>query len=383
MRRILLIIGLLLKVACSFSQKGNAEGLLIYTLGTDTTMIGSYKLSGRIFELEVLSIPNATVYIQKGELFDSGELKWVEGSSYRTALGMEPADQKTYTLYFKDDTTYTEITAGNKTQRYRYQGKCIINNMIGATTFFLFPFWPSFSPSVGDSLISQHMWGNSPKKYLVKRTSPLNMTVESSVMGKLNLFLNEKYELQSIDGIGSSLNLIGHINEYKDMDSIIQAFRYREHYFGKTGPVTLADSVFTTIINTHIKIYYNRPFARGRRIFGYVVPHNRFWRTGANRSTLFICSQPIRFGEQVLPAGEYSIFTLPKKDKWILMFNSAVGIWGTEYDASKDVLRAEMKVEELSDNVEAMTIEINPHGAGGILTIKWERTMASAFFSVD
>jgi hypothetical protein len=367
----------------ALSQKIKTEGYLIYTLGVDTPMIGSYKLKGKDFELTVLSREYATVYKQKGNFYNNGELKAVEGYSYLVEYGKEPQNKRTYKLYVKDDSTHTEISTGENNRSFVYKGKGIVNNMIGHTTFFLLPFWTRYSPPVRDSFTSQHMWWSKPKTYVIKRPDQKTMRVGSTLMGFLTLDLDDRGNLKSINGIGSSLNVIGHVFPYRDMDSTIKAFALREHLSGSIGPNNKSDSVIASINSTNVKIYYNKPSMRGRQIFGSVVPYNRFWRTGANQATLFRIDKPIYFNEKELPAGRYSIFTLPKEEGWTLMFNKDVGIWGTDYDPNHDALRVPMKVESLNEPVELMTIDIRPIDGGGVLTIRWERKMASVFFTTQ
>jgi hypothetical protein len=382
-RIIFLLVAFLMFNRTTQAQGSSTSGLLIFTLGSDTTMIGNFSLDGRKFSLNVLSKENATVYELNGALFENGELQSVDGISYKVEYAREPSVKKTYKFFMKGDSSHTEIKTETGSQHYIYYGRGIVNNMIGYATFFLFPFWPEFSPLPGDSLVSQHLWWNKPKKYTIRRIGSLKMEAESTIMGRLILNLDTRGKLNTINAVGSSLNLIGHIAPYREMDSIISAFKLREYSFGKTGPNNKLDSVAATMGSLNIKIQYSRPSVRGRIIFGEVVPYNRFWRTGANRATLMKVDKPIHFGEQILPAGEYSIFTLPGEKSWTVMLNREVGIWGTEYNPLEDILRVEMKVEDVDQIMELMTIDIKPiNNSAGLIQIGWERKRASVVFTL-
>ncbi|CAN5618002.1 hypothetical protein BH23BAC1_BH23BAC1_04300 [soil metagenome] len=364
----------------NFAQNTIERGGLIFTLGVDTTMVGNFLLRGQEFELDILVKENMTVYRQKGSFFSNGELKSVTGNSYKHFYKEKPQDETTYKMYVKNDSTFTEIHQGEKKEMFIYKGQGVVNNMIGHTTFFLFPFWPVFSPPTGDSLISQHLWWEKPKIYTIKRKDKLQMRVGSILMGYLTLHLNEYGKLQSIDGVGSSLNLIGSVVPYQNMDSVINANALRVKLFGNKGPVTPADSLNTVINTTLFKLNYRRPSVRGRIIFGSVVPYNKVWRTGANQATTLQIDKPVYFGVQELPPGTYSVFTLPKENDWTLIFNKEVGIWGTDYNTDHDILRIPMKIYHLEEPVELMTIEIRPHNNGGVFQIIWENKMASVYF---
>ena len=93
------------------------------------------------------------------------------------------------------------------------------------------------------------------------------------------------------------------------------------------------------IAGAMIKIDYSSPGVKGREVWGGLVPYNKVWRTGANEATVFETSKDITVNGSPLPAGRYSLYTMPGKDVWTVIFNSVPDQWGTKYDESKDVLR--------------------------------------------
>jgi hypothetical protein len=105
-----------------------------------------------------------------------------------------------------------------------------------------------------------------------------------------------------------------------------------------------------------ITIHYNAPSVRGRVIFGGLVPWNEVWRTGANPATTLITPVPLHIGTLLVPAGTYTIYTLPNKDKWLLIVNKQTGQWGTEYHPEQDLGRVELKHHGLDASQEVMSI---------------------------
>jgi hypothetical protein len=202
-------------------------------------------------------------------------------------------------------------------------------------------------------------------------------------MGPFTLYLNDRGKVDSIDAIGSSYNVKATIVPHLNLDSIILVYARREQQFGPFGWPNKSDSVQTFIGNTGIKIDYSRPSMRGRVIFGEVVPWNRYWRTGANRATKITVSHPLYFNDKILPAGEYSVFTIPSQAGWTIMFNKEANIWGTNYNPVHDILRVPMQTEQLGEPVELMTIEVVPTAKGGSINIIWERIKASAQFTTS
>jgi len=113
-------------------------------------------------------------------------------------------------------------------------------------------------------------------------------------------------------------------------------------------------AVSQTIGTTEVRVTYGRPSVNDREIFGGLVPYGEVWRTGANEATTFSVTSDVRIEEEPLPAGTYSVYTIPGEDQWTLIFNDAADQWGTQYDSSKDVLRVEVSPESDSSR-EMMT----------------------------
>ena len=142
------------------------------------------------------------------------------------------------------------------------------------------------------------------------------------------------------------------------------------------------DSVKATVGGATVSINYGRPSMRGRPIMGSLVPFGQVWRTGANEATTLVTSKPLMFGSTMVPAGTYTLYTIPGKDGWKLVINKQTGQWGTEYKQDQDLARVDMKVEALSTPVEQFTIKLVPGGTGATLRLEWEKTAASVPFMV-
>jgi len=128
-----------------------------------------------------------------------------------------------------------------------------------------------------------------------------------------------------------------------------------------------------------VTIDYSSPRAKGRKIYGGLVPFGDVWRTGANEATTFVTNADLVVGGTTVPAGSYTLFTVPGKDKWSLVLSKKTGEWGTEYPgASNDLARIDMKVSALPSAVENFTIAFEKAGTGATLNIDWETTRASA-----
>jgi hypothetical protein len=133
---------------------------------------------------------------------------------------------------------------------------------------------------------------------------------------------------------------------------------------------------------TSITIDYSSPRAKGRKIFGELVPYGEVWRTGANEATTFVTDANLSIGGQDVPAGSYTIFTIPNPNNWTLIINKKTGEWGIPYKYKDDELaRVGMKASPTSSPVENFTIALTSMGNGCTLTMSWENTQASVDIS--
>jgi hypothetical protein len=124
--------------------------------------------------------------------------------------------------------------------------------------------------------------------------------------------------------------------------------------------------------NVTFTVDYGRPLMRGRKLLGDVLPYDRVWRTGANAATQFTTSAPIKIAGMQVPAGTYTLWTIPHTNGVDLIVNKQYGQWGTEYNGSRNLGIIKMTAETASTPVEEFTISIIPADAQhGMLTMQW------------
>ena len=157
-------------------------------------------------------------------------------------------------------------------------------------------------------------------------------------------------------------------------------------------------SVMQTVGVTDITITYSRPGVKGRKIWGdppadlaagtatldnqntrpagmVIVPYGHVWRTGANEATQFEVTDDVLINGQKLPAGSYSLHTIPGKDEWIIVFNGTANQWGSfNYDEKKDTLRVKTKPEWVADHQEWLMYSFDPVTDNSAqVNIRWEK----------
>ncbi len=134
-----------------------------------------------------------------------------------------------------------------------------------------------------------------------------------------------------------------------------------------------------TVGNTEVTITYERPLARGRTIFGGLVPWGKTWRTGAGYCTKISFSQPVRVGGQSVAAGKYALLTIPNPEEWIVILNSDTTLYSArDHDPGRDVIRTRVRPVTTSRHYEALTFDLDlVAGDNARLYLSWANTQVS------
>lgn len=135
---------------------------------------------------------------------------------------------------------------------------------------------------------------------------------------------------------------------------------------------------------TKVEVEYARPSAKGRVIFGDLVPMNALWRTGANLNTTVEFSGPVKFGGADVPKGKYSLFTIPGETTWVVILNKNTELWGEgDYKESEDLVRVKVSATP-SEYTETLTLEFaNLKGDNADLVLRWEKVSVAIPIETD
>ncbi len=147
----------------------------------------------------------------------------------------------------------------------------------------------------------------------------------------------------------------------------------------KPSPAASASCKFTD--GKSIKTDYSSPRAKGRKIYGGLVPYGEVWRLGANDATTLVTDVNLTAGGKDIPAGSYTLFAVPAQDKWTLVISKKTGEWGIPYPDGSDLARIDMKASPLPSAMENFTISYDAKGGSCVLNADWESTRASVEFT--
>jgi hypothetical protein len=165
--------------------------------------------------------------------------------------------------------------------------------------------------------------------------------------------------------------MVRRVAEQPRIDTVYAQWKSREAQVGVQA-LSAREHTRATIGRAMFIVDYSSPKARGRTLLGDVIPYERVWRTGANAATQLSTSAPITLAGIRMPAGNYTLWTLPHEHGAELIVNKQTGQWGTSYDESQDLARAPLQSATTDSTVESFTISVLPRDARhGTLVLAW------------
>jgi hypothetical protein len=257
----------------------------------------------------------------------------------------------------------------------------------GALPFLNLVQWPNdlvvkrVGRAAGDSVIIPYLGGSSITRFVVKRISVDSVTIRHPLRGVTRVHVDANNRIQHMDQSATTLKLLVERQPWLPLEALVQSFAARDVNQPRRE-LSPRGAVESTVDGATIVVDYGRPLKRGREIFGKVVPYGQLWRTGANTATQFKTDRDLVMAGQTLPAGQYSIFTIPQQREWTIIINRETEQAGTAHKAEHDLLRVPARVGALNDVVEQFTIAVTDEGRGGALRFQWDRTEAVLPFTV-
>jgi len=189
-------------------------------------------------------------------------------------------------------------------------------------------------------------------------------------------------------------NILKDMNKIKSILAIAAVIVSASPMMAQQKRLSPHETISAVIDGNRVTIVYGRPYTKSpktgeiRKIWGGLVPYGQIWRTGADEATTLLTQKPILFGDTTVPAGAYTLFTLPNEDGTAkLIINKQIGQWGVgpnSYDETQDLARVGLKKEPLENPVDQFTMAVEKTAAGGgVLKLSWENTQFSAPFTVQ
>lgn len=386
------VFGLGLLAAGAAHAQAPTSGTFVTMLGSDTLQIERYTRSGDKLEGDVLRrSPRVTVLHFVADM-SQGAFKGISVSSRR--YGSDPAAPATLSLVsiFGDSTARLDVMRNGRpdtvlsgTRPYKDHRRPVPTLPGGPASVGLYEQILTLVPAARrDSVIFALGVSAEPVTITVARRGRDSATFTSSFFPGWTevATLDANGRIQSLDGGLTTVKTFARRNADIDIDAATKAWAAYETAHGPMGQMSVPDTVRATIGPANVEIAYSRPLKRNRVIFGNLVPWNQVWRTGANAATQFTTSADLMFGSTLVPAGKYTLWSLPTPTGTKLIINSQTGQWGTDYDMSRDFARIDMAQTILAKPVEEFTFVVAPQTGGGVLKFSWDDREYSVPFRV-
>jgi hypothetical protein len=364
-------LSLLLTTVAAGQQRSDQGGFVV-RLGSDTLAVEQYARTSTKLESQlVLRVPYARSVHYLATLDTAGHIVQFDLTMRPLATGVgSPARG---TIVFRADTADVTLTLGDSTRQQHLAARP------GAVPLSMFSHALveqailQAKRSGGDSVAFDWLALGSPEaapSYVVRRGKD---SVAVGLFGSpLFAKIDRRGRLLGLDGRATTQKVVVDRVREVDVGDFATAFARAEMANGPMGQLSPRDTVRATVGPAHLLLDYGRPRKRGREIFGNVVPWNQVWRTGANAATQLTTDVPLTMGGTTVPAGSYTLWTLPSPTGATLIINRQTGQWGTEYDSAKDLARVELERERLPAAVEQFTICVDSAAGGGVLRLEWD-----------
>ena len=365
-------------IACtSQEQETDSSSSFVATLGKDTLVMENFIMQEDKVEAEVLIRTPRTRYQKHTLLLDTdGSFKSYKAATYDPKnLDGEPLSEQTIEIagdsllqIFRRDTTVRQ-------SKFAFDPSVI--------PWIDMVHWPyevatrQLIKEGAESKDQPMLTGRSIGTFVIKKIGSDSVSIKHPYRGTMHAQIDTDGALVNYDATATTRKLI--VTRGGPIDISAMAVKYADH---PIGSLSGAGKTETSVQGASLEMTFGQPSRRGRDLFGGIVPWNERWRTGANKATHIKTDKTLKFGALMVPAGEYTLFTIPTPEGGTLIINKQTGQNGNSYDETQDLGRVPMRLTQSDTNVELFTIDAIERAEKGILQLKWGETIFEIEFEV-
>lgn len=361
----------------------------ITRLGNDTLAVERFVRSGQRFEAEVvLRSPSVTRSRYLMETTAEGGLARLETVALDPKTGT-PTGRRTVITLVGDSLRIETTVNGETTTRSAPATGAVL-------PFIDMVHWPfelaltriraTQTVASGNELPQPMLSGARVSDFTVGTVGKDSMTITHPFRGTMRVRVDELGQLLALDAGATTRKLIVQRGEWFAIEPLATRWAELDARGQSFGALSGRGNTESTVHGASITVDYGTPLKRGRAIWGALVPYGELWRTGANLATHFSTDRELVFGsgtaELMVPAGDYTIFSIPAADGGLLIVNRQTGQNGNSYNADHDLGRVPLTARPLAEEVETFTIRVEQTAQGGELRLQWDRTELVAHFTV-
>lgn len=362
---------------------------LVTRLGHDTLAVERFVRAGNRIEAEVvLRSPRVTRTRYLLETSPAGGMTRMESLALDPRSG-SPTGRRTVVTLVGDSLRIETTVNGETTTRSTAASGAVL-------PFIDMVHWPfelaltrarsGGAVASGTELPQPMLSGSRVSNFRVGLIGADSMTITHPSRGTMRVRVDADGRLLSLDAGATTRKLIVERGGWIAVEPFATRWAELDAAGRSFGALSGRGNTESTVHGATITVDYGTPLKRGREIWGALVPFGEVWRTGANQATHFSTDRDLVFGsgdsELVVPAGDYTLFSIPAADGGILMINKQTGQTGTAYNPERDLGRVPLTARPLPEVVEVFTIRVDQTAQGGELRLQWDRTELVAAFRV-
>ncbi|MEX2477125.1 MAG: DUF2911 domain-containing protein [Gracilimonas sp.] len=363
--------------ACSTPDSN--EAAFVTLLGSDTLAVEQFqKTDTSITARVILRSPETRFSDYMLRWDETGGIQEMARTDYPTSTGFTGEGAVVQTVVRDGDSLAVDILTEENPRSYKAPYEP------GVLPFIDMVHWPFeivFNNAVAadqDTVNQPLLTGNRISNFVIAAIERDSMTIRHPFRGVMGVNVSNDGDLEYLDAGLTTRKLKVHRVDGVDMLALGNRFANNP-----VGELSGAVSVDFSFKDTDFTVEFGSPQKRDRELFGGIVPYGEVWRTGANRATHFSTSSDLRFGDLEVPAGEYTLFSIPEADGGMLIINSQTGQNGNSYDESRDLSRVPMEVSTQNETTEAFTITVEETDEGGRINLIWGETVYSSNFVIE
>ena len=342
------------------------QGTYIVTLGRDTIAAERFRFGRGRLDGEVVTRLRETVRRPYAMTFDGfGMPVRLEFSTRRPTDTPTSPPLQTAVITLRGDTIVMETTRHDSTVTRRVPAPRGTVPLLGQS-YASYEVLTRHAVRSGADSVQIPTWAVGAQRtdmFSIVRVSADTMKIVAP-FGAVYARVDAEGRIQGAQALGSTFKVVVARLPMTDLTAVAM--------MAPIPQLSPRDTIRTSIGGANFTITYSRPMKRGRVLFGETVPWGEVWRTGANEATHFHADKDLVIGGTDVPAGTYTLWTIPRPEGWTLIINKQTGQWGTIYDPAQDLARIPMHDEAPASREEQFTITLEPQEAGAVMRLRWD-----------
>ena len=380
------VAALLPAVAAAQHASAIDSAVFVTRLGSDTLVIERVVRTPRRVEAEVaMRVPRTTRTRYVLDLSASGELERMEAVTFDTTGGGKTPTRRQLITRAGDSLRIETVAGEQRTTRS-------VAADAGVLPFIDMVHWPyeialvRFRAGGAREVKQPLLSGSRVSSFSLARVGGDSMTITHPSRGTMRVHADASGRLVALDAGATTRKLIVERRPWMPIDAIVRRWTALDASGRSLGALSGRGEANSKVGGATITLDYGTPAKRGRAIWGALVPFGSVWRTGANEATHFETDRDLVFGTAsdtlLVPAGRYTLFSIPERDGGWLIINKETGQAGTAHDPAQDLGRVRLATRALSMPVELFTIKAETDDGTHLLRLQWDNVERVAPFQV-